>query len=315
MTEPTEHAGDQHPSEYGQATPGMQLAMRRQQFNWTVEQVASQLNLAPRQILAMENDNYGALPGMAVARGFVRSYAKLLRLDAAPLLAQIGGEPNTADQTMPLRRAIPTTTFTPQRAVLRGRQRGPGKLLVLGSLVVVVGAVAALISQRDKLGQLVPPSVSARLGGAAPSAETPSAQKPGRVLETDVAPPLTQSQTPPAAAPAGMTPELSSPASAPLAAPAPTTPAAVATPPVAAPASSNALVLSLKQDSWVEVRRADNSVVISRVLRAGSSQTFELAGPLSLTVGNARGVEATVRGEPFNLAAGARNNVARVTVK
>src|SRR6476661_11168917 len=102
MTEPTEHASQQTPAEHGQPTPGMQLAMRRQQFNWTVEQVASQLNLAPRQIHAMETDNYDALPGMAVARGFIRSYAKLLKLDSAPLLAQIAREPSIADQAIPL---------------------------------------------------------------------------------------------------------------------------------------------------------------------------------------------------------------------
>src|SRR5688572_9646060 len=50
--------------------PGVQLAARRQQLNMTVEQVANQLNLAPRQIQALEADNYRALPGMASVRGF-----------------------------------------------------------------------------------------------------------------------------------------------------------------------------------------------------------------------------------------------------
>ena len=83
--------------------------MRRQEWNWTVEQVASQLNLAPRQILAMEADDYGALPGMAVARGFIRSYAKLLKLDSGPMLAQIAKAPGSMEQSIPLRRAIPST--------------------------------------------------------------------------------------------------------------------------------------------------------------------------------------------------------------
>jgi len=74
-------------------------------------------------------------------------------------------------------------------------------------------------------------------------------------------------------------------------------------------------VLTMRQDSWVEVKRADNTTVTSRVLRAGSSETFDLAGPLTITVGNARGVDATVRGAPLDLAATTRNNVARVSVK
>jgi cytoskeleton protein RodZ len=128
MTEPSDYAGAQNPADQGQPTPGMQLAMRRHEFNWSVEQVASQLNLAPRQVLAMEADDYGALPGMAVARGFIRSYAKLLKLDSTPMLAQIAKAPGSAEQAIPLRRAIPSTTFQPHRGATRTRQGGPGRL-------------------------------------------------------------------------------------------------------------------------------------------------------------------------------------------
>lgn len=305
MTEPTEHASQQTPAEHGQPTPGMQLAMRRQQFNWTVDQVARQLNLAPRQILAMETDDYGALPGMAVARGFIRAYAKLLQLDATPMLAQIAQIPGAAQQAIPLRRAIPTPTFMPHRAASHRRQRGPGKLLMVGGVVVLAFAAAALISQRDRLAELVPPSVAERLNKEA--APTAAADRPGRVVETDVTPPLSQAGSTaaqqPAPAPAAPTPEPATPA------PAAQAPLAAATP------ASSALVLNFRQDSWVEVKRADNSTVVARVMRAGTTESFDLAGPLSLTVGNARGVEASVRGEPLNLAGTTRNNVARVTVK
>ena len=300
MTEPTEHAGEQGPAEHGQPTPGMQLAMRRHEFNWTVEQVASQLNLAPRQILAMENDDYGALPGMAVARGFIRSYAKLLKLDSAPMLAQIARPPGSAEQAIPLRRAIPTTTFMPHRAATRARNSGPSRLLLGAGVVLIAALAAAAFTQRDRFAELLPASVSGLFNHAPATTPAAGEQTAGRVVDTDVTPPLTQSQ-PTTVAPAGMTPELS----------APVTTAA----PNVAPASANSLVLSLRQDSWVEVKRADNTIVAARVMRAGSTETFELTGPLSLTVGNARGVDATVRGEKFDLAGTTRNNVARVSVK
>lgn len=307
MTEPTEHAGAQDPAEYGQPTPGMQLAMRRQEFNWTVEQVASQLNLAPRQIHAMETDDYGALPGMAVARGFIRSYAKLLKLDSTPMLAQIAKPPGSAEHSIPLRRAIPTTTFTPHRAATRARQNGPSRLFPIFGVVVLAALAAAAYTQRERLAELTPPSVSGLFNRTAPAPQTVEAKKDGRIVDTDVAPPLTQSLSQPLAqsqgapvAPAGMTPELTAPAAPPAS---------------AAPQGANALVLTLRQDSWVEVKRADNTVVAARVMRAGASETFDIAGPLSLTVGNARGVDATVRGEPLNLAATTKNNVARISVK
>ena len=312
MTEPTDYAGTQGPADQGQPTPGTQLAMRRHEFNWTVEQVASQLNLAPRQILAMEADDYGALPGMAVARGFIRSYAKLLKLDSTPMLAQIAKAPGSAEQAIPLRRAIPSTTFQPHRGASRSRKLRPSKfLLVSGVVIAAVLAAAFAVNQREQLAALVPGSL-AGLMDRVPARNAPAGDEPkdGKVLDTDVAPPLHQSDAasqPAAAAPAGMTPELS-PSTSPAA------PAALAAAATAAQAA-NVLVLTMRQDSWVEVRRADNTTIISRVLRAGTSETFELTGPLTLTVGNARGVDATVRGTPLDVAATTRNNVARISIK
>ncbi|MFZ6749742.1 helix-turn-helix domain-containing protein [Undibacterium sp. Ren11W] len=76
----------------GISSPGLRLMEARKALGWTVEAVAAQLYLATRQIRAMEMDDYAALPGLATTRGFVRSYAKLLKLDAAPLLALIPAE-------------------------------------------------------------------------------------------------------------------------------------------------------------------------------------------------------------------------------
>jgi cytoskeleton protein RodZ len=311
MTEPSDYAGAQNPADQGQPTPGMQLAMRRHEFNWSVEQVASQLNLAPRQVLAMEADDYGALPGMAVARGFIRSYAKLLKLDSTPMLAQIAKAPGSAEQAIPLRRAIPSTTFQPHRGATRTRQGGPGRLLLVAGVVIVAALAAAAYNQRDQIAGFLPASLF-KLG--APSAPDAEGQKDGKLTDTDIAPPLTRSDvgSQPAVAPrapAGMTPQLS---------PVPLSGAATSPAPQAAataPQAANSLVLTMRQDSWVDVKRADNTTLTSRVMRAGSSETFELTGPLMVTVGNARGVDATVRGTPLDLVATTRNNVARVNVK
>jgi cytoskeleton protein RodZ len=60
---------------------------QREAMGWTVEQVADQLKLAVRQVVALEAGDYASLPGPAVVRGFVRAYAKVVKLDAAPLVA------------------------------------------------------------------------------------------------------------------------------------------------------------------------------------------------------------------------------------
>lgn len=71
------------------ASPGAKLAAGRVALGWTVEQVAAQLKLAPRQIIALEKDDYPTLPEAAIVKGFTRAYAKLVKLDPDPILALI----------------------------------------------------------------------------------------------------------------------------------------------------------------------------------------------------------------------------------
>ncbi|MFZ6745192.1 helix-turn-helix domain-containing protein [Undibacterium sp. JH2W] len=71
------------------ASPGAKLAAGRNALGWTVEQVAARLRLAPRQIIALEKDDYPALPEAAIVKGFTRAYAKLVKLDPEPILALI----------------------------------------------------------------------------------------------------------------------------------------------------------------------------------------------------------------------------------
>jgi cytoskeleton protein RodZ len=79
--------------------------------------------------------------------------------------------------------------------------------------------------------------------------------------------------------------------------------------------SKDMLTLKLREESWIDIRRPDNSVLISGLFKAGSTETFNVTGPISLTVGNAAGVDATLRGTPLALQSGSKNNVARLSLK
>jgi len=69
---------------------GERLRQARQAANMSVEDAAAQLRLSPRQILALEGEQFGQLPGRTFVRGFVKNYARLLNLDPEPLLAYAG---------------------------------------------------------------------------------------------------------------------------------------------------------------------------------------------------------------------------------
>ena len=69
--------------------PGRVLRAAREAKGLTPDAVAHVTRFSVRQIEALERDDYASLPGITAVRGFVRSYAKFLKLDAAPLLAAL----------------------------------------------------------------------------------------------------------------------------------------------------------------------------------------------------------------------------------
>jgi len=84
----------------------------------------------------------------------------------------------------------------------------------------------------------------------------------------------------------------------------------------AAPAEKNTLELKINSDSWIEVRHvSNNSIVISRIAKAGTTETVDVDDPVSVVIGNAAGVDASFRGAPLELKSSANNNVARLNLK
>ncbi|MDQ2961813.1 MAG: helix-turn-helix domain-containing protein [Pseudomonadota bacterium] len=69
--------------------PGSRLKSAREAAGLSLDQVAQQLKLAPRQVRALEDEDFAQLPGRTFARGFVRNYARLLNLDADDLLSML----------------------------------------------------------------------------------------------------------------------------------------------------------------------------------------------------------------------------------
>ncbi len=77
-------------TEASQATsvsPGKQLREGREKLGLTQEQVAHRLHLRLNSVIAVENDALEEGVSVTFTKGYVRLYAKLVRLDATPLLA------------------------------------------------------------------------------------------------------------------------------------------------------------------------------------------------------------------------------------
>jgi len=309
--------------------PGATLAAQREAMGWSVEQVAEQLKLAVRQVVAIEAGDYAALPSPAVTRGFVRAYAKIVRLDPAPLVAMVKiDEPVPSDTDAAVARRERPTSFSESRFPTHGRRSS----LPLGWIAAVV-VVAAAAGAAWNFGLIkLPGSDATATGDAVPTVPADSAAAPAADTGHDPAVPLISvpaaggtEAAPPANAPAGQAPAVeTAPAQPATTAPAANAPAAAVTvPPAAAPAAApatvpaagaNTLVLSVREDSWIEVRPQGGKALVSRLVKAGSTETVEVPGTATLVVGNPNGVTATLRGAAVALPQVPGKTISRVTL-
>lgn len=288
---------------------GANLRAQREARSWTIEHVANQLNLAPRQVRALEDDDYAALPGMAVTRGFIRAYAKLVKIDPAPLMAIMPAAvpPQTEDlQHRPSR----TTPFSEGGRLSSGGNSPLRSRVMISMLLLILLLGGAYIAYHFGLVRIPAAGVFQLDEATPPSAASPATEvsesvvlgapslgieNSDGVINADTAQRESGSQVGAGnvlAAGQGDT----------------------------APASSNSLVIKLREDSWVEIKRLEsvkgaNDIIHSRLMKAGTEQAFDLTAPVIVTVGNATGVDATWRGEPLDIKTGMKNNVARLTLK
>jgi cytoskeleton protein RodZ len=307
--------------------PGKTLAAQREAMGWSVEQVADQLKLAVRQVVALEADDFAALPSPAVTRGFVRAYAKILKLDAAPLVAQVPVDSAPPVEVNTVRREARPATFSESRFPSHGRRSGLPLGWIGAAVVVFAAAGAAWKFGLIPLGQQhAEPAASSDTAVLAPAASAPAANGsasdtlhstsvplisvPAPAAEGAAAPggetaaPAAGTATPPAAAATPPAAAATAPAAPAATAPAAQQPAANAAPaPEAAPAAGgNALVFTVSEDSWIDVRPAKGGKpLVSRLVKAGSTETFNVTEPVKVVVGNTHGVRATLRGNAVEL--------------
>ncbi len=299
-------------------TAGAKLKAARETAGLTIDAVAHQLKLAPRQVIALEEDDWQRLPGRTFVRGFARNYARFVHLDPDAVLALLPA----ADATPALERPALAASPRPMGEIPAERAPKPSSArwlvpLVLLAIVAVVGYYElsrtsfhwpALLTSLTHDRAAPPVTTEATpLTAAAPGATASALPNP----VTKTAPAATDTAAPASASPpaaSGIT-VLPTPAAADTAA-AKDAPSAAA-----APAAEAPLVLTFKGTSWAEVKDAKGRVVLQMTGGAGMTQTVSAMPPLELSLGNAPEVAVTFRGQSLDLSAYTRGNVARVSLQ
>ena len=275
---------------------GAELRRAREAAGLGIEHVAEQLRFAPRQVESLERERFDRLPGPTIARGMVRNYARLLKLDPEPLVERMAPPGSKAPDPARIA-ARPGRQIAPSAASRRSTRLYVGFSLVL---LALVGAVAYQ-SWRDK---------------AAPAVAVPAEPKRAEPAEPKRAEPAAAAQAPapvpaeaPPAAPAEPPAAAERPAQNPVEQAASETPQAVP-----AGADLHRLVLRMEDEAWLEVRDAGGANLVSSLNPAGSERAVRGRPPFQLVIGNARHVQLTYDGEPVDLAPHIRGEVARFTL-
>jgi cytoskeleton protein RodZ len=128
------------------STPfGEHLKREREMRGVTLEEISAATRIAPRFLLALENEQWDQLPGGVFNRGFIRAIARFLGLDEDTLVSEYALE--TKGRTEPGVVADPP---------MESSRRWPAIALVIGVAILLIAATIVAVVH-------FAPQISARL--------------------------------------------------------------------------------------------------------------------------------------------------------
>lgn len=195
---------------YSRSRCGGSLRLARENQGLSIQEIASRLRLSPKQIEAIEADNFAALPEATIVRGFIRNYAKQLKVNAEPLLdAYSVLVPSNAPHELTVK---PTSSMR-----VTGYEKPNTGRYIWAGLAVLLGLGVWLFYQNyvekpnpAKLTASEPAADANSTdlpepGGALPEPALPVAERaaePSAATELSLPPAATELSLPPAATPA-----------------------------------------------------------------------------------------------------------------
>ncbi|ADV00764.1 helix-turn-helix domain-containing protein [Alicycliphilus denitrificans] len=291
------HDADHSAPAAGESAGGL-LRRLRESAGVHIGALAAALKVPVAKLQALEADDQDAFPDVVFMRALASSVCRTLKVDAAPVLALL---PQGRPAQLPPDKGINASFKDPIRRGGKGvsLEQPRSRLVGIAALVLLAAALAMAF---------LPLGTSDKSGEAEPAAQPPQqvaptqdAREPGDAAAGQPGPAATQE------VPAAQAPAVPGPARA--AASADDAPAAQA------PEPEGVLVIRARAESWVQVRNGAGRVVLQKAMAAGENYSAEGPSPWSVVVGKADATDVIVRGQPMDLKAIARENVARFEVK
>ena len=312
-------AGDANQS---RSSVGELLRLAREKTGLSPGDVAARLRMGLKQVRALEEDDYSALPKGTFLRGFVRNYAKVVGIKPEQALAlleqthQAAVAIKASAVVMPSQQNI--SVPTPGGEIAKPRARVFAAAVFVGVLFIVVwwwwenvrpyraeGGRPKSIAEETAVSVpiAVPESAFSSVTSGAVAAQGNNAVLP---VVSQTEPPRSASNpvTPTAPAVAAFTtPQLAEIEIAP------------ATSAGLRVGNNGVLGLTFSDKSWVQVVDATGTTVLDRVFSRGDAEELTGRAPFVVVIGNAQATRLAYNGKEIDLAPHTRSAVARVTVK
>ena len=288
---------------------GAQLKQAREAQGLAIDDVALQLKFAPRQIESLEQERFERLPGPTIARGMVRNYARLLKIDPEPLIERLSPRveaPPDANQIAErFRQEVPFSDSTKRST-----------LLYAGFSVGVLLLVAAVAYEWHQ--QKTPPAPQQVAEAPAPEPAQPA--EPAQTAPEPAPAPVVAEKPaapPPAPVEKKAIEKKPVPVAVPVKKPEPESVATATADESDKPLApgTHRIVLRTEGEAWLEIKDGAGRMLISSLNPAGTERTVRGRAPFDVVIGNASSVKLTYDGKPVDLRPHTKVEVARFTLK
>ena len=292
---------------------GKTLREAREAMGLSVHDIANRIKFAPRQVEALETNDFNNLPQTTFLRGFVRSYARVLQLDEVALIAALPCEP--AKQVVVRAQVVDVafpTLLSLQRVNLLWLAGAFGVALVLGLFVLLPDGEPTANSAEVVVESVALPT-SEVAASAVADTDTELQSKAAEVVEVAIPQKIA---VPPKTPEPVITRE-------PVVTPVPqiegvSAPVAVAKPAVPLEAlMRRPLHFVFSEAMWAEVTDARGATLLSRNVPRGSEKWIGGPGraPYNISVSNPHKVKLYYKGNLIDLSAYPATEMAHLQVK
>lgn len=267
-------------------TLGEWLVAARTAKGLSAQDVASVTNRPMRQIIAVEADDYESLSAPTLLRAVVRHYVKAIGADEKTALAHLPEAYQTVQIINPHSNVHVKPPFTNQGTPLKTPWIARKWLVAVLVAVILFMLYSVFISRfmsRDTVSKVSEPNQVQVLT----SPEIVHAESVESVV-AEVAPVTTVSDS--------IVPEVVVAKSLPA-------------------TLTGDLVLKFKAGSWVEIKDADDLLLLTGMQTENTEQAVSGNLPLKVKIGNANQVEVIWKGAPYDLEPVTKGGVARFSVE